>query len=136
MTSTLIIAATAKILVAFVYARGITLFKVTPTPIKVILSLFCDVGVVFIWELCTVQFMGRSIATPFGMDRFILFVGVLTIFVFFMILDHLVFNWRIWFPKPIGFDLKNLDPRRGSSKSFVYADSIPIKVKGDGWVRK
>lgn len=132
MTTLLITTTISKLLIAFVYARGVTMFKPTPSILKIILSLLCDAGTIFVWQLLSIKFIGRSLITQYSIDTVIFVSGAFFIFVVYMFLDWIVFNWRVWFPKPIGFRV-NL---QSNSKNYVYADSIAIKVKGDGWVRK
>jgi hypothetical protein len=136
MPHTLIAAILGCILIAAVYARGVTIFTTTPAFSKLVLALVCDCATLFVWQLGHTSFFDYSIGLNNGVERFILVTGTIILFFFYMVLDVVVFNWRVWFPKPVGFALKNLTPK-SNSRNYVYADSIPvIKVKGDGWVRR
>lgn len=137
MTSTLVTAILGKLLVSFVYGRGITLVNPTPVILKAILSFVCSVGTLFVWEALTIRFAHRSIALPFLTDRVIFFGGFILLLVVYMVLDKIVFGeWSL--PKgPVGFGVRPPSTtNKPNSRSYVYADSVPIRVKGDGWVRK
>lgn len=134
---TLLTGSLAILLVTFVYTRGVKLNYNQAIPIKVVLSAICSGASVFIWDLLNLDLFNRPIFSSYVIDQVICFGGVTLLFFFFLTFDLILANWRKWFPAPVGFDLKNLDPRRGTSKSFVYASQEPkIKIKGDGWIRQ
>lgn len=137
MSDTLIAAILGCILIAAVYSRGVTIYLYTPAIAKLVLAIVCDLATLFVWNLGHVSFFDYSIALNNGVERFILVTGAILLLFFYLTLDEIVFRWRVWFPKPVGFALKNFTPKRNNGRNYVYADSIPvIKVKGDGWVRR
>lgn len=137
MSDTLIAAILGCILIAAVYSRGVTLYTYTPALAKLVLALVCDMGTMFVWNLAHISFFDYTIALNNGVERFILVTSAILLLFFYLVLDVIIFRWRGWFPKPIGFDLKNFTSKKRNGRNYVYADSIPIvKVKGDGWVRR
>lgn len=131
MTKIWITASLSLGLITYVYCKGSCLTKERPTSIRVILSLFCSGATLFVWDLLTIALIDKSVFIYKHVEGFILVFGCFVLFVFFMALDKSLINWRVWFPKPVGFHIKNLEPKK---RNFVYADSIAIK--GDGWIRR